>query len=139
MKRWTGKRLQGGQSMAEYVVILMALTAALLWPWDGTEEGRPVGLMQNDPGSLLQAVANKHRGHVYALSLPEIPETDDLVDLADYYDSLGKYPELSPQVRQGGQLLDDIKRVVGLMADLIKEIRKIFKPPQPKPLPPSPL
>jgi len=96
-------RLQTGQSMVEYVVILAALTAALLTPGLGS-----VGLTQNDADSLLRAAANKHRGHGYALSLSEIPETDDLVQLSAYYDSLGKYPDLSAQLASGAGTLTQL-------------------------------
>ncbi len=94
---------QTGQSMVEYVVILAALTAALLTPGLGS-----VGLTQNDSDSLLRAAASKHRGHGYALSLSEIPETDDLAELATYYDSLGKYPELSAQLGSGASALGQL-------------------------------
>ena len=99
MKRsFKNTRYQRGQSMVEYVVILMALSAALLAPGLGS-----VGLDQDtDRNSLLHAVANKHRGHMYALSLSEIPETDDLDELTAYYDSLDKYQGLSGQM--GGLL-----------------------------------
>lgn len=94
---------QTGQSMVEYVVILAALSAALLAPGLGS-----VGITQSESGSLLRAIANKHRGHSYALSLSEIPETDDLSELSTYYDNLGKYPVLSGQLAAGASSLGNL-------------------------------
>ncbi len=105
---------QKGQSMVEYVVILGALSAALLLPGLGS-----VGTEQSDGNSLLKAVADKHRGHGYALSLSEIPETDKLIELADYYDKLEKYPELSPQLRTGGQMLGSFSNHLTSMTSLM--------------------
>jgi len=104
---------QRGQSMVEYVVILMALSAALLTVDYTSRTGVDmpegyIGTSEADEGSLIQAIHMKHRGHNYALSLAEIPETDDWVALADYYDSLNKYPELSAQIRSGGDKLGQL-------------------------------
>ncbi len=98
---------QLGQSMVEYVVVLAALVAALLAPGLGS-----VGVTQDDTDSLLRAAASKHRGHGYALSLSEIPETDSLADLSAYYDSLGKYPELSAQLASGSDVLNQLASVL---------------------------
>lgn len=120
---------QRGQAMAEYVIVLMVLVAALLAPGLGS-----VGLDQDERDSLLWAVANKHRGHMYALSLSEIPETDDLIKLSDYYDTLGKYPELSPQLRSGGQKLGELAQRLGLVNRMLDN----FDPSAlPSPSPPS--
>ncbi len=93
--------------MVEYVVVLAALVAALLAPGLGS-----VGVTQDDTDSLLRAAASKHRGHGYALSLSEIPETDSLADLSTYYDSLGKYPELSAQLASGSDVLNQLASVL---------------------------
>jgi hypothetical protein len=103
----TSSGLAHGQAMVEYLVVLAALIAALLLSGIGS-----VGLTQDDKGSLLKAVADKHRGQGYGLSLSEIPETDDLVKLSLYYDSLGKYPELSKQLKSGGGSLNTFTNVL---------------------------
>lgn len=96
--------------MVEYVVILSAITVALLTPGLGSVE------------DLEDAVQDKQRGYSYALSLSAIPETDDLTELADYYDSLGKYPELSAEIRSGDQAMKDFvesyTNIVGPLKDM---------------------
>lgn len=86
---------QGGQSMVEYTVVVAALTLALLAPGLGSNE------------SLRQAVVNQQNGYSYAISLSDIPETDDLTELANYYDSLEKHPELANDLRGGDQAMKD--------------------------------
>lgn len=105
-------RQEQGQAMVEYLVVVAALIAALLLAGLGS-----VGLSQDDKDSVLKAVADKHRGQNYALSLSEIPETDDWVKLAAYYDSLGKYPQLSKQLKSGGDALNTV-------SDEINELTK---------------
>lgn len=121
---------QGGQAMVEYTVILLALTAALLapslWRSSGGDETGVIGLDQSQRGSVLRAVANKHRGYGYALSLSEIPEMDGskqpgqaedpLTELANFYDSLGKYPELSRQLGEAGRLRGEIDGLTQTLA-----------------------
>lgn len=118
-------RRQTGQSMVEYVVILAALSAALLAPGLGS-----VGITQNESGSLLEAIASKHRGHSYALSLSEIPETDDLTELSVYYGTLGKYPELSPQLAAGASTLGNLANTLNQVDNTLQnfDISK-FKDP----------
>ena len=102
-----GHAQQRGQAMVEYVVILAALTAALLLAGNGSVE------------DLRQAVVDRHRGQSYALSLSEIPETDDLELLAEYYRDLGKYPELADQLgNAGGQL--------GQLADQLEATNRLL-------------
>ena len=86
---------QRGQSMVEYIVVVSALAMALLVPGLGSNE------------SLRQAVVNQQNGYSYAISLSDIPETDDLTELADYYDSLARHPELSKDLRNGDQAMKD--------------------------------
>jgi hypothetical protein len=86
---------QRGQSMVEYIVVVGALAMALLAPGLGSNE------------SLRQAVVNQQNGYSYAISLSDIPETDDLTELANYYDSLEKYPELANDLRGGDQAMKD--------------------------------
>ena len=99
--------------MVEYVVILGALSAALLTVDYTTRDGTDIpngyiGTGEGDQGSLIQAINQKHRGYGYALSLSEFPESDDWATLSAYYDSLEKYPELSSQLRSGGQALGQV-------------------------------
>ncbi|MCP3671731.1 MAG: hypothetical protein GY814_15135 [Gammaproteobacteria bacterium] len=115
MQKQTVKQNQRGQSMVEYVVVLAALTAALLAPGLGS-----VGVTQDDTDSLLRAVASKHRGHGYALSLSEIPETDTLSELSEYYDSLGKYPDLSAQLASGADVLDQLASTLNTADSTLK-------------------
>ena len=113
---------QRGQSMVEYTVVVMALALALLAPGLGSNE------------SLRQAVVNQQNGYSYAISLSDMPETDDLTELADYYDSLGKHPELSKDLRSGDQAMKDF-------ADKYMETTgklKSFKSALPKKLPSFP-
>ena len=97
-----------GQSMVEYLVILMALVPVFL-PW----KGGPLD-------QLRQAVVDKHRGYTYAASLSEIPETDRLDELADYYDALGKYPELAAQLRSGGQKIGNLSQQIESVNDRLQ-------------------
>jgi hypothetical protein len=92
-----------GQAMVEYIVITAALVAALLTANNDSLSGLVQG--QGSIASFEDAVQDKQRGYSYALSLSAIPETDDLVELADYYDSLGKFPELSTEIRSGGSAI----------------------------------
>lgn len=136
-------RKQSGQSMVEYVVILMALAGALLGTGDGgvviTQTGN-IGMAQTDPNSLLKAVSDKHRGYGYALSLSEIPETDNLLELALYYESLNKYPELSPQIKSGAAKLGELSNHLTNLGNLIKNLNpsSIRMPPSLPSSPPLP-
>jgi Flp pilus assembly pilin Flp len=116
---------QSGQSMVEYTVILAALTAALLLPGLGS-----VGTSESDTDSLLKAVADKHRGQGYVISLSEMPESNDLLELADYYDRLGKYPELSAQLRSGSHTLGQFTNGVNQLTSNLLTIKNIFKNPK---------
>ena len=79
-----------GQSMVEYTVILAVLT---------------IGFMMSAGGDSFEAmetaVQDRQRGYSFAVSMSALPETDDYRELADYYDSLGKYPELAAELRIG--------------------------------------
>lgn len=119
-----GRYKEQGQAMVEYMVVLAALITALLMVGQGA-----VGLSQDDKGSVLKAVADKHRGQGYALSLSELPETDDMVALADYYDSLGKYPELAKQLKQGGEALNQATSIVNQINDLLKDFKPVWENP----------
>lgn len=107
--------------MVEYVVVTSAIMLALLTP---TGQGFIASLSGGTPaeGSFEDAVQDKQRGYTYALSLSVIPETDDLSELADYYDSLGKFPELSAEIRSGSDAMKDFvegyQDFVGPLKDL---------------------
>jgi hypothetical protein len=91
------KNSQSGQSMVEYAVVLAALTLAVLAIGDGdfsTPEDSNID-------ELRQAVDFRHRGYTYAVSLSEIPEAENPLEVAQYYDSLGKHPELASQMSGG--------------------------------------
>ncbi len=93
----TKKKFQHGQSMVEYVVILSALTMAVLALGDG-DFNTPA---DSNIEELRQAIGYRHRGYTYALSLSEIPEAENPMEVAMYYDSLGKHPELASQMAKG--------------------------------------
>ncbi len=127
------RKSQTGQSMVEYVVVLMALSAALLTVNYTTRDGKTVadgyiGMSESDQGSLVQAFNQKHRGFGYALSLSEIPETDDLVALSVYYDRLGKYPELSKQLKSGGQALNKLSSGLNSISSGINSVGNYLPP-----------
>tara|TARA_Y100001935_G_C17296452_1_gene506371 strand:+ start:236 stop:637 length:402 start_codon:yes stop_codon:yes gene_type:complete len=121
------KKYQKGQSMVEYVVIIGALSAALILPGLGS-----IGLSPTDKDSVLEGFSNKHRGHGFAMSLSEIPETDSLAELAAYYERLGKYPELSPQLKSGSQKLGQFSNRLTEMGNFVKKVNpnKIKFPPK---------
>jgi len=90
------KRLrQSGQSMVEYTVILSVLTLALVASSDG-----------DSFQAMETAIQDRQRGYTFAVSLSALPETDNYKELADYYDSLGKHPELSKLLHKGGDPVD---------------------------------
>jgi hypothetical protein len=91
------KKSQSGQSMVEYVVVLSALTLAVMALGDG-DFNTPA---DSNIEELRQAIDYRHRGYTYALSLSEIPEDENPMEVAMYYDSLGKHPELAGQMAMG--------------------------------------
>tara|TARA_Y100001935_G_scaffold255643_1_gene270415 strand:- start:19542 stop:19943 length:402 start_codon:yes stop_codon:yes gene_type:complete len=118
---------QKGQSMVEYVVIIGALSAALILPGLGS-----IGIIPTDQDSVLEGFSNKHRGHGFAISLSEMPETDSLAELAAYYERLGKYPELTPQLKAGSQKLGMFSNRLTEMGNFVKKVNpnKIKFPPK---------
>lgn len=93
---------QSGQSMVEYTIVLVALTMALLAVSGGSN---------NQDGNiyeLQQAIVEKFRGYSYAVSLSEYPESDNLTTIADYYDSMGRHPEVANQLREGDSKVTEI-------------------------------
>ena len=95
-------RMQG-QAMVEYVVILVALSAALISAGNGS-----IGFSKNDDGSLVQALHNRYTTQAYALSISEIPESRSLTELAEYYKGLDKYPALSSKLETAGNTLNKV-------------------------------
>jgi hypothetical protein len=94
---------RSGQAMVEYVVVLSALTLAVLALGDGdfnTPEDSNIE-------ELRQAVDFRHRGYTYAVSLSEIPEDENPLEVALYYESLGKHPELAGQLKGGYSAVQD--------------------------------
>jgi len=112
-------RKQSGQSMIEYVVILGALSAALLAPGLGS-----VGETVTDQNSFLEAISDKHRGHGYTVSLSDLPESDDLLVLVDYYDRLGKYPALSSQLKSGSNKLASFSNNLTQLSNTIGQVQQ---------------
>lgn len=112
---------QRGQSMVEYTVVCAALAFALLAPGSGSIE------------SLRQAAVNQQSGYSYAISLSEIPETDDLTELANYYDSLGKHADLANDLRGGDQKMKDFAdkyaETTGKLKDFKSALPKKFELP----------
>jgi len=111
-----------GQSMVEYIVITSAIMLALLTP---TGQGFIASLSGGVPaqGSFEDAVQDKQRGYSYALSLSTIPETDDLVELANYYDSLDKFPDLSNEIRSGGSAINSVGNSYSSFTQLLKNFQ----------------
>lgn len=91
------KNRQAGQSMVEYTVILVALTMAVLAVGDG-DFSTPG---DSNIDELRQAIDFSHRGYTYAVSLSEYPESEDLLVIAEYYNDLGKHPQLADQMSGG--------------------------------------
>ena len=109
------QRSIAGQAMVEYTVIMSFFVILLLQAGDVENEGY-ASVFQ-----LEEAIQNKQRGYSYALSLSAIPETDNLTELADYYDSLGKYPKLSEQIAQGDQAMKGLVDGYTSIMDPIKD------------------
>ncbi|HEX5056720.1 MAG TPA: hypothetical protein VFX02_09505 [Gammaproteobacteria bacterium] len=103
MRALRKKNPQSGQSMVEYVVVLAALTLAVLAIGDG-DFSTPE---DSNMDELRQAIDYRYRGYSYAVSLSEIPESENPLEVAQYYDSLGKYPELASQMSGGYSTIED--------------------------------
>jgi Flp pilus assembly pilin Flp len=92
-----------GQAMVEYIVILVALSAALISAGNGS-----IGFSKNDNGSLVQALHNRYTEQAYAISISESPEFNDLNKLAEYYESLDKYPSLRGHLNTAGNTMTQL-------------------------------
>ncbi len=112
-----------GQAMIEYAVILVALTTALVAAGNGS-----IGFSKNDDDSLVQALHNRYTTQAYALSISEIPEGRDLTELADYYNSLEKYPELSSKLESAGTTLNKISGGLAIVDQGISNLEKYTDP-----------
>jgi Flp pilus assembly pilin Flp len=112
-----------GQAMVEYIVILVALSAALISAGNGS-----IGFSKDDKDSLVQALHNRYTTQAYALSISEIPEGRDLGELADYYVALDKYPGLSPKLRTADKTLDKLTSGLENLNKGIDSLKKYADP-----------
>ncbi len=142
MKGIKPRNTQSGQSMVEYVVILMALSAALLTAnytaGDGTDLPMGyIGTSEAEQGSLIQAINMKHRGHNYALSLSQIPDAADCggemndgkpTGVAAFYESLEKYPELSPQLRSCERMMARLTSGINRITSEVSRVSSYIPP-----------
>jgi Flp pilus assembly pilin Flp len=112
-----------GQAMIEYVVILAALSAALIASGNGS-----IGLSKTDNGSLLEAMHERYTEQAYALSISEAPETDDLAELAEYYNSLNKYPALSSKLEVAAVTLAKVTNGLAVVDKGLTTLKKYTDP-----------
>jgi len=129
-----------GQSMIEYIVVTSAIMLILIKPSLSdtvfTREEPKFQVVQGGWGvisslssgvpaqnSFEDVIHDKQRGYSYALSLSTIPETDDLVELADYYDSLGKFPDLSNELRSGGTAINSVANSYSRISNLLESFQ----------------
>ncbi len=112
-----------GQGMVEYIVILAALTTALIAAGNGS-----VGFSKDDDDSLVQALHERYTAQAYAISISEIPEGRDLVELADYYNELGKYPSLSSKLDSAGSTLNKVSGGLAIIDQGISNLEKYTDP-----------
>ena len=117
------QRLQQGQSMVEYTVVLVALTTALMTAGLGS-----VGLSKNDDQSLLQAMHQRYTTQAYSLSITELPEGRDLAELADYYNSLDKYPELSQRLQDASESINKVSQGIAKVSDGVNTLKAYTDP-----------
>ena len=117
------KRSQQGQSMVEYTVVLVALTTALMTAGLGS-----VGLSKNDDQSLLQAMHQRYTTQAYSLSITELPEGRDLAELAAYYDSLDKYPELSKRLQEASESINKVSQGISKVSDGVNTLKAYTDP-----------
>jgi hypothetical protein len=126
-----------GQAMIEYVVITGVLVAALLTGLQDDDAGYAkdegyIGLSKNDEGSLVQALHKRYTAQAYALSLPEPPELNSLEDLSIYYDSLGKFPELSKKILQAGTFMNKLTSGLDAVNDGLDKLEEYTDPKKAK-------
>ena len=111
--------------MIEYSVILVALTTALMAAGLGS-----VGLTKNDDQSLMQALHQRYTAQAYALSVTELPEGRDLGELADYYQSLDKYPELATQLQDASLAINRVSQGIAKATQGINTLKSYTDPKQ---------
>jgi Flp pilus assembly pilin Flp len=112
-----------GQAMVEYIVILVALSAALISAGNGS-----IGFSKDDKDSLVQALHNRYTTQAYALSISEIPEGRDLGELADYYLALDKYPGLSPKLKTADEALTVVTSGLDLVTTGLDGLKEYADP-----------
>jgi Flp pilus assembly pilin Flp len=112
-----------GQAMVEYIVILAALSAALITAGDGS-----IGFSKKDEGSLVQALHHRYTAQAYALSISEIPEGKSLDELADYYRELNKYPELRLKLKAADKTLLEVTSGFAVVEKGLDDLKKYTDP-----------
>lgn len=110
------RQYQLGQSMVEYTVILIALSAAL-FTVTSSDYGH-VGTQKldvNDPNfekydrSLLQAMHNRYEAQSYGLRISDLPERN-IDEITGYYNRLEKFPTLSSEIAQVSSNLNKLNQ-----------------------------
>jgi hypothetical protein len=118
-----------GQAMIEYVVILGVLTSALLYVGnpDDVDSGH-IGFSKDDEGSLIQALHDRYTTQTHALSISEAPELTSYSELALYYKSLDKYPELSQKLDDAGVFLNKVTAGLVAVNDGVETLKEYTDP-----------
>ncbi len=115
------KRYQSGQSMIEYSVVLVALTVALLNVYDEPDQVT-LGLNKDDENTLMYAVHQRYTAQSYGLRISELPERENMEDIAAYYDELEKFPKLSKKLHSVASSLNE---VTGYVNDINTNITEL--------------
>jgi hypothetical protein len=119
-----------GQAMAEYIVILVALTGALLTigPGNGVIGLNKDDLTENGDPSLIKALHDRYKAQAYALSISEIPEGKDLGELRNYYIALDKYPTLRPKLKAADVTLNNVTTGLAKLNDGLDGLKEYTDP-----------
>jgi len=105
------RRYQSGQSMIEYTVILMALTA-LLVNVSGDPDESTLGLSSEDKNTLMYSVHQRYTAQDFGLRVSELPERENLDDITNYYDELEKFPDLSKKLNSVASSINTVTEAV---------------------------
>ncbi|MFT6389124.1 MAG: hypothetical protein ACJAUP_002514 [Cellvibrionaceae bacterium] len=120
-----------GQAMAEYIVILVALTGALLTigPGNGVIGLDKDDVRENGDPSLIKALHDRYTAQAYALSISEIPEgAGNLGELANYYIALDKYPTLRPKLEAADATLNKVTSGLAKLNDGLDGLKEYTDP-----------
>jgi hypothetical protein len=109
--------------MVEYTVILVALTTALMTAGLGS-----VGLSKNDDQSLLQGLHKRYTTQAYSLSITELPEGRNLTELAEYYESLDKYPELRQRLQDAAASITKVSQGITQVSSGVNTLKSYSDP-----------